>query len=119
MDLVGEKTSLLDDRNNNNKYNKSLVNEHKNKNSIKEFNAFDRILTKDVANKNLRDDIPTQNIGCELKMAKNTNSSRLKVEPMSVTLLNILGGKKQQKIKYTGLPVLIDTGCSDSLMRAC
>ena len=33
--------------------------------------------------------------------------------------MNILGGKKQRKIRYAGLRVLIDTGCSDSLLRAC
>ena len=37
---------------------------------------------------------------------------------MSVTQVNILGGKKQRKIAYEGLRVLLDTGCSDSLVRA-
>ena len=40
-------------------------------------------------------------------------------QPTPVTLLNVLGGKKNRKIKYGALRVLLDTGCSDSLIRAC
>ena len=50
--------------------------------------------------------------------AKKDGDTRVRSEPTSVTLVNILGGKKQRKIAYEGLRVLLDTGCSDSLVRA-
>ena len=44
------------------------------------------------------------------------NSKEIKDEPTPVTLSNIKGGKKNRQRKYKGLRVLIDTGCSHSII---
>ena len=40
---------------------------------------------------------------------------KLEKEPTPVTVVNILGGKKNRSIKFNNLRALIDSGCSNSL----
>ena len=65
----------------------------------------------------MRNDAHLENFENELRSKKNSDT-KVRSEPTSVTILNILGGKKLRKITYEGLRVLLDTGCSDSLVRA-
>ena len=98
--------------NNINKTNKKIK-----KIKTSEVNLLHAVLTLDLLSQNeLRDDARVKNNCHELKIAKMVDS-RVRIEPTSVTLLNILGGKKNRKIMYEGLRVLLDTGCSDSLVR--
>ena len=71
-------------------------------------------LRNDVHNENFQNELSTnKKIPC-----KDCDDNRVRVEPTSVTLVNLLGGKKHRKITYEGLRVLLDTGCSNSLVRA-
>ena len=83
-----------------------------------EVNLLDAVLTSDWCRQtHLRNDAHLENFENELTSKKN-GDSKVRSEPTSVTILNILGGKKLRKIMYEGLRVLLDTGCSDSLVRA-
>ena len=91
----------------------------------KELNAFDALLTDDLlsSSSQFANDVHPENFRNELSTnnknsAKNKVDSSVRVKPTSVTLVNLLGGKKNRKITYEGLRVLLDTGCSDSLVRA-
>ena len=72
-----------------------------------ELNVFDKLIVDDFYNSDLMNDIHIKN---ELK-----NKSG-KIEPTPVTLANVRGGKKNRGFSYEGLRVLIDTGCSHSLI---
>ena len=53
------------------------------------------------------------------KARKKENSALTEAErPTTVTLANVMGGKKNRTISHEGLRVLLDTGCSDSLLYA-
>ena len=81
----------------------------KNKNTFHpELNVFDKIITNDVNDNGLVNDVYEN----ELKI----NSIKSIPQPTPVTLANIYGGKKNRNIKHEGLRVLIDTGCSHSIM---
>ena len=100
--------------------NKNLVNKDLLKTEkSNELNILDKILTSDCKTTDkLRNDVRIENFQNELTKAKKNGVNQKRAQPTSVTLLNILGGKKNRKITYEGLRVLLDTGCSDSLVRA-
>ena len=121
--------SIRDSHINNKITNKKLVKNRpllnkKSKLIKKEFNVLDAILTDDIlSSTSLRNDVHNENFQNELNpnkknSCKNGGDTRVRIEPTSVTLVNLLGGKKHRKITYEGLRVLLDTGCSDSLLRA-
>ena len=121
--------SIRDVTKNNKITNKKLVKNvkflnKKRKLITKELNVLDTILTDDIMSSTaLRNDVHNENFQNELNpnkksSCKNDDANKVRVEPTSVTLINLLGGKKHRKITYEGLRVLLDTGCSDSLVRA-
>ena len=73
-----------------------------------EPNVFDKLISTDVNDNGLVNDVYEN----ELKI----NSIKSIPQPTPVTLANIYGGKKNRKIKHEGIRVLIDTGCSHSIM---
>ena len=73
-----------------------------------ELNVLDTIVDTNVTNDELMDDIREI---AELKI----NSTHKKITP--VTVANIYGGKKNNRIKSEGLRVLFDTGCCTSLAK--
>lgn len=75
--------------------NKNLFKHHSVKSNKKEFNILDNLLTNDVlSSSNLRNDIYLENFQNELKPAKRDADENIKFEPTSVTLVDLLGGKK-------------------------
>ena len=99
--------------------NKNLFKHHSLKSNKKECNILDNLLTNDVlSSSNLRNDVYLENFQNELKPAKRDADKKIKFEPTSVTLVDLLGGKKLRQKIYEGLRVLLDTGCSDSLIRS-
>ena len=54
----------------------------------------------------------------EAKEARQKVSRAESERPTTVMLANIMGGKKFRIISHEGLRVLLDTGCSDSLLHA-
>jgi hypothetical protein len=83
----------------------------KNKNLVnRELNVLDKLISENmILSDELINDVHKEN---ELK----NNSKHMKKEPTPVTLANIKGGKKDRQNKYEGLRVLIDTGCSHSIV---
>ena len=116
---------------NNARINRSIKSSIKNKNKkqvTSELNCFDRLISNDLHSSKLLDDIHFKNElnnNEEIAIAKNTKnnhkSKKRKVtfklpEPTPVTFANIRGGKKNRKNKYENLRVLLDSGCSHSLI---
>ena len=79
------------------------------------MNLLDKVINKD-AKKFLANDIHNRSLKrkrCELN-AKNKMAASER--PTTVTLVNVLGGKKNRQTVHKGLRVLLDLGCSDSLL---
>ena len=82
-----------------------------------EFNKLDRLVTKDAME--LANDIHNlkarrKNIRrCELNAKTKMASAE---RPTTVTFVNVFGGKKHRQTVHEGLRVLLDSGCSDSLL---
>ena len=99
---------------------------------IKEFNKLDRLVTNDAYNLIANDIQKKRKCSLELRASKKRkkdirgkkdrkkeNRALSEAErPTTVTLANVMGGKKQRTISHEGLRVLLDTGCSDSLLLA-
>ena len=82
----------------------------KNKNTFnQELNVFDKLISKNIRDDGLINDVHTN----ELKISSIKNSSP---QPTPVTIANIYGGKKNRTITNESLKVLIDTGCSHSII---
>ena len=75
-----------------------------------ELNILDSIINVDLHNTKLSDDVHRTN-----GLNDISNSSKNK-EPTPVTLINVFGGKKNRSKSHEGLRVLIDTGCSHSII---
>ena len=100
-----------------NKTKSQFTDSNKNKALIKtqsndRTNVFESIVSKDVGSKNLVDDLSGEQRASSVKAAAKIKNKR---RPTPVTLAHVWGSKKNRKIKYDNLRVLIDTGCSDSL----
>ena len=100
-----------------NKTKSQFTDSNKNKALIKtqsndKTNVFESIVSKDVGSKNLVDDLSGEQRASSVKAAAKIKNKR---RPTPVTLAHVWGSKKNRKIKYDNLRVLIDTGCSDSL----
>ena len=54
----------------------------------------------------------------ETRVKKGNKALSEPERPTTVTLANVMGGKKHRTISHEGLRVLLDTGCSDSLLLA-
>ena len=94
------------------------------------MNKLDCLVTNDVYNL-IANDIPKKRkCSLELRASKkrkksvvetritNKNKGRSETErPTTVTLANVMGGKKNRNVSHEGLRVLLDTGCSDSLLH--
>ena len=74
------------------------------------LNILDSIINVDLNNKKLSNDVHKENGLNDI----STNSK--KNEPTPVTLINVVGGKKNRSKIHEGLRVLIDTGCSHSII---
>lgn len=88
------------------------MNKNKSKTVFKpELNVLDQLITSNSYKANeLLNDVH----GDELKNnSKNTDS-----EPTPVTIANVFGGKKKRTIKHEGIRVLLDSGCSHSIIKA-
>ena len=72
----------------------------------KDAEAF---LANEVHNKSLK------RKNCELRAKNKIAAPQC---PTTVTLVNVRGGKKNRRTVHEGLRVLLDTGCSDSLLLA-
>ena len=95
-----------------------------------EMNKLDCLVTNDVYNL-IANDIPKKRkCSLELRASKKRkksvvetritkkNKGRSETErPTTVTLANVMGGKKNRNVSHEGLRVLLDTGCSDSLLH--
>ena len=78
---------------------------------------LDKLISKD-AEVFLEDEVHDGSLKrkrCELR-AKNKMAPSQR--PTTVTLVNLRGGKKNRRTVHKGLRVLLDTGCSDSLLLA-
>ena len=73
-----------------------------------EITIFDKIINYDLYKNNLLDDVHKDN---ELKNGLKNNN-----EPTLVTLASVRDEKKHRNISHESLKVLIDTGCSHSLL---
>ena len=74
---------------------KNLLRHQSLKTHKKEFNILDNLLTNDIlSSSHLRNDIYLENFQNELKPAKRDADKNIKFEPTSVTLVDLLGGKK-------------------------
>ena len=83
---------------------------NKNKNTFhQEMNVLDKIISKDMRKDGLINDVHSN----ELKISSIKNSSP---QPTPVTIANVYGGKKNRNIANESLKVLIDTGCSHSII---
>merc|ERR1711884_572885 len=86
------------------------------KNKNLEFNKLDRLVTKDamgLANDIHKEQRKKNRACCEL----NANTQMASAErPTTVTFVNVFGGKKHRQMVHEGLRVLLDSGCSDSLL---
>ena len=71
------------------------------------MNIFDKIIANDLHNSDLLNDIHDK---------KESKNKLERMEPTPVTLANVRGGKKHRGFSHEGLRVLIDTGCSHSLI---
>ena len=70
-----------------------------------------------LINKNLREHL-NLNKGLVNDIRSHELKTRPEVnQPTSVTYLNVRGGEQGRRIKVEGLYVLLDSGCSDSLIR--
>ena len=86
----------------------SSSNNKNNKTKIKaNQNGLDKLIDNDFYNSDLLDDVHDK---YELKNKLD------KIQPTPVTLANVMGGKKNRNNAHEGLRVLIDTGCSHSLI---
>ena len=84
---------------------------NKTKNTIKhELNFLDNLITSYIKNKKLSNDVRKDN---GLKDISKDNKIS---EPTPVTLMTIRGGKKDRTKIHDSLRVLIDTGCSHSII---
>ena len=79
-----------------------------------ELNIFDNIIEKDASNINLVDDLKVPEKASKRKQ-DNEKITTQKTRPTPVTIANVRGSKKGQKIKYDNLKILLDSGCSDSI----
>ena len=100
--------------NNNDKNNKikklncnKINNECNNKNKSTKINELEALITDDLVNSRLTNDIPKK----ELTVNKDL------VEPTPVTLANVKGGKKNREDKHVDLRVLLDSGSSHSIIQ--
>ena len=78
---------------------------------------FDKLISKD-AEAFLADEVHDGSLKrkrCELRAKTQMAPSQ---RPTTVTLVNVRGGKKNRQTIHEGLRVLLDTGCSDSLLLA-
>ena len=76
----------------------------------KQSNEFDVLLSHDMyLNNELRNDVQNNELRSDSKMKRHS--------PTPVTIANVIGGKKKRELKYKNLRVLIDTGCSHSIMH--
>ena len=83
------------------------------KSKTKEFNLLDSVLTDDVQNNKLVNDVHIKN---ELK-EEIISKQNLEQEPTPVTIASVRGGKKNREIAHDNLRVLIDCGSSNSLIH--
>ena len=83
--------------------------------SVKLINCNDKlkIIEKNVEKTNLVDDICVSERAWDQKQAKRDEFPTDKEKPTPVTLENVRGSKKDCKIKYDNLRILLDSGCSD------
>ena len=115
---------------------KNLTQNQTNQSSIdkkfKELNKLDCLVTNDAYILIANDIQKKRKCSLELRASKKRkkdirgkkartkeNSALSEAErPTTVTLANVMGGKKNRTISHEGLRVLLDTGCSDSLLYA-
>ena len=94
-----------------------MSNKTKNKKLKQELNLLDNLISDDaeafLANEVHHGSLKRKR--CELR-AKNQKA--VSQRPTTVTLVNVRGGKKNRRTIHEGLRVLLDTGCSDSLLLA-
>ena len=83
------------------------------KKNHKEFNLLDSVLSDDVHNNKLVNDVHIKN---ELKEEIDLKKKEGK-EPTPVTIATVRGSKKDREIKYDNLRVLVDCGSSHSLIN--
>jgi hypothetical protein len=81
-----------------------------NKRVNSELNVLDSIINKNLENTKLSNDVHRKN------GLKDISKINKKSEPTPVTLINVFGGKKSRNKNHEGLRVLIDTGCSHSII---
>ena len=86
----------------------------------KEINLLDRLISNDVRNQFVSDihnrSSKKLKLGrCELRTKRKITCAE---KPTIVTFVTVLGGKKDRQAVHKGLRVLLDTGCSDSLLVA-
>jgi len=74
---------------------------------MQELNVFDKLIDNDFYKSDLLDDV------YDITKLKNRSED---IEPTPVTLASIRDGKKNRNRAHEGLRVLIDTGCSHSLI---
>merc|ERR1712115_323141 len=95
----------------------NMSNKTKNKKIKQELNLLDNLISDDaeafLANEVHHGSLKRKR--CELR-AKNQKA--VSQRPTTVTFVNVRGGKKNRRTIYEGLRVLLDTGCSDSLLLA-
>ena len=91
----------------------------KNKNVFSncELNTFDKIIERDVERNNLVDDISLPEGARDRKQGKSKQHPTQQSKPTPVTLANVWGSKKDRKIKFDNLRILLDSGCSDSIAQ--
>ena len=99
-----------------------MSNKTKNKQIKQELNLLDNLISED-AEAFLANEVHHGSLKrkcCELRAKKQMAVSQ---RPTTVTLVNVRGGKKNRRTIHRrtiheGLRVLLDTGCSDSLLLA-
>ena len=91
----------------------------KNKNVFSncELNTFDKIIERDVERNNLVDDISLPEGARDRKQGKSKQHPTQQSKPTPVTLVNVWGSKKDRKIKFDNLRILLYSGCSDSIAQ--
>ena len=108
--------------------NQNITKQSRIDNKNLEMNKLDCLVTNDVYNL-IANDIPKKR-KCSLelrasrkkksvvkKFKEKENTALSEAErPTTVTLANVMGGKKNWTVSHKGLRVLLDTGCSDSLL---
>ena len=81
------------------------------------FHTFDRIIEKDAERSNLVDDILLPEGAWDRKQGMGEQNPIQQQKPTPVTLANVWGSKKDRKIKFDNLRILLYSGCSDSIAQ--